>query len=79
MKGRNLMQQTFVLMLVVLLLTGCGGALVGPTATATPVPPTATPTPVPLIAKPGKWSGQGVSFEVAPQGKIAVLNFTAHY
>ncbi|MBN1136151.1 MAG: hypothetical protein JXM73_06180 [Anaerolineae bacterium] len=79
MKGKNVSQQTFVLMLVVLLLAGCGGAPAQPAATPTPVPPTATPTPVPLIAKPGKWSGQGVSFEVAPDGKIAVLNFTAHY
>ena len=35
----------FGLTLVVLLLTGCGGAPAEPTATPTPAPPTTTPTP----------------------------------
>ena len=45
MTSRKLLQQTFGLTLVVLLLTGCGGAPAEPTATPTPAPPTATPTP----------------------------------
>ena len=45
MTSRKLLQQTLGLTLVVLLLTGCGGAPAEPTATPTPAPPTATPTP----------------------------------
>ena len=58
---RKLLQQMFGLISVLLLLAGCGGAQIAPTATpalptATPIPPTATltvaptPTPVPLTA-----------------------------
>lgn len=43
--SRRLMQQAFGLTLIVLLLAGCSGASVKPTATLTPVPPTATPMP----------------------------------
>ena len=50
MTGRELVQQAFGLTLIVLLLTGCGGAPTEPTATL--VPPTATPTPVPLTPTP---------------------------
>jgi len=50
MTGRELLQQVFGLTLIVLLLTGCGGAPAEPTAT--PVPPTATSTPVPLTPTP---------------------------
>jgi len=45
MNSRKVLQ-TIGLTLAVLLLTGCGGALAGLTATSTPVPPTATPTSV---------------------------------
>jgi len=45
MSSRKVLQQTFGLMLVVLLLAGCGGAPAGPATTPTPGPPTATPTP----------------------------------
>lgn len=45
MTRRKLLQQTVGLTLIVLLLAGCGRALVEPTATPTPVPPTTTPTP----------------------------------
>ena len=44
MTTRELLQQTFGLALIVLLLAGCGGALAEPAATPTPVP-TATPYP----------------------------------
>jgi hypothetical protein len=58
---RKLLQQMFGLTFVLLLLAGCGGAQIAPTATpalptATPIPPTATltaattPTPGPLTA-----------------------------
>jgi hypothetical protein len=50
MTGRELVQQAFGLTLIVLLLTGCGGAPTEPTATL--VPPTATPTQVPLTPTP---------------------------
>jgi len=50
MTGRELVQQAFGLTLIVLLLTGCGGAPTEPPAT--PVPPIATPTPVPLTPTP---------------------------
>ncbi len=60
-RPRKLLQQMFGLTSVLLLLAGCGGAQIAPTATpalptATPIPPTATltaaptPTPVPLTA-----------------------------
>jgi hypothetical protein len=59
MTGGQLLRQTFSLMLIVLLLVGCGGVPVEPTATPapTPVPPTATPilptaTPMPPTATP---------------------------
>ena len=42
MNNRNLFQQAFVLTLVVLLLIGCGGTTVIPTATLTQVPLTPT-------------------------------------
>ena len=49
MISRRLLQRAFGLTVIVLLLSGCGGPPVEPTATpipptATPVPPTATPT-----------------------------------
>jgi len=47
MSNKKQLQQIFGLTLVVLLLIGCSGAPIGPTATPTPVPPTATPTPMP--------------------------------
>ena len=57
MSCRRLLQQVFCLTLTALLLSGCAGALPGPTVTplpltATPtlVPPTSTPTPVPPTA-----------------------------
>lgn len=68
MTSKKLLQQTFGLTLVVLLLVGCGGAQTKPAATpvpptdtpmlptatptATPVPPTATPTLVPPTPTP---------------------------
>jgi hypothetical protein len=52
MSSRRLLQQTFGLTLVVLLLAGCGGAPAEPTATPTPVPPTPTLTPIPPTPTP---------------------------
>jgi len=46
-KGKRLLQRMLGLMLVVLLLAGCGGAPAEPTSTPTPIPPTSTPTPIP--------------------------------
>jgi hypothetical protein len=53
MTSRKLLQQTFGLTLIVLLLAGCGGAPTKPTATPTPIP-TATPYPTytPLPPRP---------------------------
>jgi len=47
MSSEKLLQQTFGVMLVILLLAGCSEAQVGPTATSTSVPPTSTPAPTP--------------------------------
>jgi hypothetical protein len=52
MNHGNLLQQTLVLTLVVILLAGCGGTQVEPTAVSTPIPPTATPTSVPPTDTP---------------------------
>lgn len=51
MSNRQLQQMVY-LCLVVLLLVGCGGAQVEPSATSTPVPPTLTLTPVPPTLTP---------------------------
>jgi hypothetical protein len=67
--NNKLFQQMLGLILAVLLLAGCSGA---------PAQPAATPTPVPLIAKPGKWSGPDMSFEVTADGKIPLVNLTEH-
>jgi len=53
MSSKKLLQQTFGLTLLVLLLVGCGGAQTKPTATSVPptdtsMPPTATPTATPI-------------------------------
>ncbi len=61
MSSKKLLQQTFGLTLVVLLLVGCGGAPAEPVATPTSVPPTPTPVPPtptpiniePLLIQPG--------------------------
>lgn len=45
MSIRNLLKQSFGLVLVVLILAGCGGAQAEPTATSTTNPPTSTPMP----------------------------------
>jgi heat shock protein HslJ len=50
--SRELLQRLFDLLLVLLLLAGCGGAPAGPTITSTLIPPTATPTSVPPTATP---------------------------
>ena len=50
MSNRRLWQPVFGLTLFVLLLTGCGETLAGPTGTPTPVPPTAEPTATPTPA-----------------------------
>ncbi len=47
MSSRRLLQLAFGLMLIVLLLTGCGEALAEPTIAPTPVPPTTEPTATP--------------------------------
>lgn len=47
MSSRKLLQHVFGLMLIVLLLTGCGGAVTEQAALPTPVPPTAEPVASP--------------------------------
>lgn len=57
MNRQQLLQQMACLGLVALLLVGCGGVQVEPTATVTPVPPTPTPippTPTPMTRLDGK-------------------------
>jgi hypothetical protein len=50
MSSGKTLQPTLILMLVVLLLAGCGGSHIDPTAT--PVPPTTAPTPIPPTSTP---------------------------
>jgi hypothetical protein len=50
MNSGNTSQPTLILMLVVFLLTGCGGSQVEPAAT--PAPPTTAPTPIPTTSTP---------------------------
>jgi uncharacterized protein YceK len=47
MNNVKLLHQVIVLAIVILLLSGCGGAPAKPTMTPSPVPPTPTFTPVP--------------------------------
>ena len=52
MNDRKQLQQAFALVLVMVLLAGCGRSPAEPTATRTPVPPTAAPAPVPPTSTP---------------------------
>jgi hypothetical protein len=52
MNSTMLFPKVFALILVAMLLAGCGGAPAGPTPAPTPVPTTPTPTPVPPTATP---------------------------
>lgn len=52
MSSRTLFPKVFALILIALLLAGCGGVPAGPTPAPTPVPPTPTPTPVPPTTTP---------------------------
>lgn len=52
MRSRKLLQQAFVFIPIILLLTGCGEVQAEPTATFTAVPLTATLTPVPPTVAP---------------------------
>jgi len=82
----KLSQRTFGLVLIALLLAGCEGVSVVPTATPTIVPPTPTVTAVPATPTPtsapgpkaGFWEGKEeiqlgevrVSFQIAGDGYI---------
>ena len=45
MSNRKISKRAFCVLLVGLILVGCGGAEAEPTATSTPIPPTSTPLP----------------------------------
>ena len=79
MSNSRFLKRSFALVLFALFLTGCNGALFGPTLTPTPVPPTATFTPVPPTPtftpvpgpKIGRWMGSNqISFTVTSDGTV---------
>jgi len=68
MSRRGLLQRAFGLTLIVLLLAGCGGATIEPTATLMPVPPTATQAPATEVPPTPEPTEQGDWFD----GRIGV-------
>lgn len=75
-------KQAFGLVLVVLLLAGCGGSPAAPAATSTPAAPAVTPTPAaPALPTPGKWAGTAefgtLTLTVNPKGTgVTYVNYT---